>query len=78
MLRRWIILKAKGKSASPMELSRLTGMHEYVVKLNLQKLKNTNLKSLVKLKQNLTNAEYKIKAGLALDVEKEVENALFR
>lgn len=78
MLRRWIILKSKTKTASPMELSRMTGMHEYVVKLNLQKLKNTNLKDLVRLKQNLTDAEYRIKAGLALDVEKEVENALFR
>jgi hypothetical protein len=61
-----------------MELSRMTGMHEYVVKLNLQKLKNTALKDLVRLKQNLTDAEYRIKAGLALDVEKEVENAIFR
>lgn len=78
MLRRWIILKAKGHNSTPIELSRLTGMHEYVVKLNLQKLKKTNLKDLVKLKENLTEAEYKIKAGLALDVEKEVENALFR
>jgi DNA polymerase-3 subunit delta len=78
MMRRWIILKARGKSASPMELSRMTGMHEYVVKLNLQKLKNTALKDLVRLKQNLTDAEYRIKAGLALDVEKEVENAIFR
>lgn len=55
----------------------MTGMHEYVVKLNLQKLKNTNLKELVRLKQNLTDAEYKVKSGQALDVEKEVENALF-
>lgn len=78
MIRRWIILKAKAKSASSAELSRLTGMHEYVVKLNLQKLKNTNLKDLVKLKKNLTEAEYRIKSGLAQDVEKEVENALFR
>ncbi len=78
MLRRWIILKAKCKTSSSIELSRMTGMHEYVVKLNLQKLKNTNLKDLVRLKQNLTNAEYRIKAGLAFDVEKEVENALFR
>ena len=76
--RRWIILKAKGASLSPMELSRLTGMHEYVVKLNLQKLKKTNLKDLVRLKENITNAEYRIKSGLALDVEKEVENALFK
>ena len=78
MLRRWIILKAKGKTSNSFELSRLTGMHEYVVKLNLQKLKNTNLKDLVRLKENITDAEYRIKAGLALDVEKEVENALFR
>ena len=78
MLRRWIILKAKSQSATPMELSRMTGMHEYVVKLTLQKLKKNNLRDLVKLKENLTDAEYRIKSGLALDVEKEVENALFR
>lgn len=78
MLRRWIILKAKGKKLSSMELSRLTGMHEYVVKLNLQKLKNTNLKDLVRLKRNLTESEYKIKSGQVQNVEQEVENALFR
>lgn len=78
MLRRWVILKARSSSASSMELARMTGMHEYVVKLNLQKLKNTNLKELVRLKQNLTDAEYKVKSGQSFDVEKEVENALFR
>ncbi len=78
MLRRWIILKAKGKKLSSMELSRLTGMHEYVVKLNLQKLKNTNLKDLVRLKKNLTESEYKIKSGQVQNIEQEVENALFR
>ena len=78
MTRRWIILKAKGKTSTPMELSRLTGMHEYVVKLTLQRLRKNNLKDLVRLKQNLADAEYKIKSGLVLDVEKEVENALFR
>ena len=78
MLRRWIILKAKAQSSSSLELARMTGMHEYVVKLTLQKLKKTNLKDLVHMKQNLTTAEYNVKAGLALDVEKEVENALFR
>lgn len=78
MLRRWIILKAKGQNYSSTELSRMTGMHEYVVKLTMQKLKKNNLKDLVKLKENLTEAEYRIKSGLAPDVEKEVENALFR
>lgn len=78
MLRRWIILKAKSSQCTPMELSRLTGQHEYVVKLTLQKLKKTELKYLVKLKKNLTDAEFKIKSGQAPDAEAEVENAFFR
>lgn len=77
MLRRWIILKAKSSECTAMELSRLTGQHEYVVKLTLQKLKKTNLKDLVKLKQNITEAEFKIKSGQAPNAEAEVENAFF-
>lgn len=78
LVRKWIILKAKAKVASSFDLSLLTGMHEYAVKLTLQKLKNTSLKDLVKLKKNLTETEYNIKAGNVLDIEKEVENAMFR
>lgn len=78
MLRKWIILKAKASECNSFELSKLTGQHEYVVKLSLQKLKNTNLKDLVKLKQNLTDAELKIKSGQSLYPEKEVEDVLFR
>ena len=78
MVRRWIILKAKSAEYSPFELSKLTGQHEYVVKLTLQKLKKTNLKDLVKLKRNLTDAEFRIKSGQAPDAEAEVENAFFR
>ena len=78
MIRRWITLKAKASEYSAFDLSKMTGMHEYVIKLNLQKLKNTSLKDLVKLKQNLTDAEFKIKSGQAIDPDKEVENALFR
>ncbi len=78
MIRKWILLKAKSSECSSFELSKLTGQHEYVVKLNLQKLKNTSLKDLVKLKQNLTEAEYKIKSGQSLVPEKEVEDVLFR
>ena len=78
MIRRWIVLKARSADFSPFELSKMTGMHEYVVKLTLKNLKNTPLKDLVKLKQNLTDTEYKIKSGLAGDIETEIENALFR
>ena len=56
----------------------MTGMHEYVVKLTIQKLKKSNLKDLVKLKENITEAEYKIKSGLVQNPEMEIENAFFR
>ncbi len=78
MLRRWIVLKAKASELSPFELSKMTGQHEYVVKLTLQKLKNATLKDLVKLKENITEAEYRIKAGLSQNPEAEVENAFFK
>ena len=76
MLRRWIILKAKSKECTPTELSRLTGLHEYVVKLNLQKMKNIRLKYLTDLKTNLTDVEFKIKSGEALNPEQEIEKIL--
>ena len=78
MLRRWIVLKAKASELSPFELAKMTGQHEYVVKLTLQKLKKANLKELVKLKENITEAEYRIKAGLSQNPEAEVENAFFK
>ena len=75
MIRRWIVLKSKSSEYSAFELSKLVGQHEYVVKLTLQKLKNTALKDLVYLKQRLTETEYKIKSGQLLNPEQEVENA---
>ena len=78
MLRRWIILKARASKYSTFELSKMTGMHEYVVKLTLQKLKKANLKDLVKLKKSITEAEYKIKSGQVEKPELEVENAFFK
>ena len=76
MLRKWIILKTK--TASPAELSRLTGMHEFVVKQTLQKLKNTPISELVKLKENLFEVECKIKSAESVDMISEVECAIIR
>lgn len=76
MVRKWVTLKANSKS-SPFELVKLTGMNEYVIKLTLQKMKNTSLRDLAALKENLTTCEYRIKSGQALDVEREVANAFF-
>ncbi len=77
MLRRWITLKANS-GESTFELVKMTGMHEYVVKLTLQKLKKASLKDLVKLKENITEAEYRIKSGQVEKPEMEIENAFFR
>ena len=63
MLRKWIIMKLNAKKKSCAEISKLTGQHEYVVKMTIEKMKDTPLKDLVTLKQNLTSAEYKIKSG---------------
>lgn len=72
------MIKAKASELTPFELGKLTGQHEYVVKLAIQKLKKTNLKDLVQLKKNLTNAEFKIKSGQSFNVEEEVENAFMQ
>ena len=78
MLRKWIILKTKSSICSPLELSKLTGQHEFVVKQSLTKLKNTPIADLVKLKQNLSDVEFKIKSAESLDIISEVEIALIR
>lgn len=78
MLRKWITIKSKSKELPLFEISKLVGQHEFVVKTTLAKMKNTPLKDLVKLKQNLLQAEYRIKSGQSLNPIDEVECALFK
>lgn len=78
-LREKIFIKAFGSRYSQDELAKLINMHPYRVKLELQKLKQVSLQNLVKLKENLTQAEYKIKSGQAnLAPEREIEYAILR
>ena len=77
MLRKWILIKTSS-SSSTLELAKITGMHEFVVKQTITKLKNTSASELVKLKQNLFEAEVKIKSAESLDIITEVEIALIR
>lgn len=76
-VRKFIILKLKSSTCSMTETARLAGYNEYYAKLQLNKLKNTSLKDLIKLKLNLTDIEYKIKSGQSLNPEKDLEDALF-
>lgn len=78
MIRKWITIKSKAREKSLFEISKLTGQHEFIVKTTLEKMKDTPLKDLVSLKQNLAQAEYKIKAGQSLNPIDEVENAILK
>lgn len=78
-LKEKIFIKANGGKYSQDEIAKMTGMHPYRVKLELQKLKQVPLKSLVSLKEKLTDAEYKIKSGQSnLAPEREIEYAILR
>lgn len=78
MLRKWIVIKSKSKEKSLFEISKLTGQHEFIVKTTLEKMKNTSLKDLVSLKQNLISAEYKIKSGQSVNLVDEIETAILK
>lgn len=78
MLRRWILLKTKSCTCSPSELAMLAGVSEFSIKPTLQKLKNTSVADLVKLKKNLFDVEYKIKSAESIDMIAEVECAIIR
>ena len=78
MIKQWIVLKINSKKMSAFELSKMTKMHEFVVKKTLEKLKDTPVKTLVSLRENLTEAEYKIKTGQSIDPAEELENAIIR
>lgn len=74
-----IQIKAYSTKHSPDEISKIINMHPFRVKMEIQKLKNVSLKDLVKLKQNLTDAEYRIKSGQSnLDIDKEIEYAILQ
>jgi DNA polymerase-3 subunit delta len=79
LIRGKIQIKALSIKKSPDEIAKIINMHPYRVKLEMQKLKNITLKNLVKMKENLTNAEYKIKTGQAtLEMDREVEYAILQ
>lgn len=74
-----IQIKAYSAKHSPDEIAKIINMHPFRVKMEVQRLKNVSLKSLVKLKKNLTDAEYKIKSGQSgLNVDKEIEYAILQ
>ena len=77
ILRKRILLKLNaGKPIN--EIMKITGMSDKQVNAILKIANKQSLKKLVNLKKNLTEAEYKIKSGTAINPEDEVQNALIR
>ena len=77
MLKQWIFMKLNSTKMSYSEIGMKLGrMHEYRVKLAIEKMKNTPLKYLVDLRTKLAKAEYNIKSGLSFGPEEELENAI--
>lgn len=77
ILRKRILLKINSNK-SVEEIASITGMSAKQVTAIMKNSRGQQLKNLVKLKENLTNAEYRIKSGQSIDSEMEVQNALLR
>ena len=75
ILRKRILLKLNAHRPIN-EIMTITGMSDKQVKAILNISSKQSLKKLVNIKQNLTKAEYKIKSGLSINPEDEVQNAL--
>ena len=56
-------IKVFSKNFSSFDISRKTGQHEFVVKKNMEKLRNIDFDELLRIKFNLTNVEYLLKTG---------------
>ena len=60
-------LKLYASTCSSYELAIKLNQNEYVLKKNLEKIKDIDLSELIRLKINLTEAEYKLKTGTIKD-----------
>lgn len=77
ILRKRILLKLNSNKSID-EIVGITGMSAKQVSAILKTSGKQSLKNLVRLKENLTNAEYRIKSGMSSNAEDEVQNALIK
>lgn len=75
---RFIFIKNYEKKMSAKEISLKLKLHEYIVMKTQEKLKNTSLDKLINIRENLINAEYKLKTGQSAAGEIVLELALLR
>ncbi len=77
ILRKRILLKLNVNKPIN-EIMTITGMSETQIQAILRNSTKQTLKSLVNLKKQLTEAEYRIKSGISTNAESEVQDALIR
>ena len=70
-------IKLFANSMSSFDLAIKLNQNEFIVKKNIEKLRNVDLEDLVNLKINLVNAEYNLKSGLIKDPMTAYELAFF-
>ncbi len=74
---RFIYIKNYEKQMSAKDMSmQLRPLTEFIITKIQEKLRKTNLERLIEIRQNLINAEYKLKTGQTLSGETELELAL--
>lgn len=73
---RFINLKLLSRELNSFEISKKVNMHEYRVKLELEKIRGYKYDELLQLKKNLTECEFKIKSGQVYTEETAVEQVI--
>ena len=69
-------MKVDSVNKSSFEIASKTKVPEFIVKKQLEKLKNVPMDRLIKIRQNLLEAEYRVKTGEIAFYELPVELAL--
>ena len=73
---RFIYIKNYEKKMSAKDIAYKLKLHEFIVMKTQEKLKNTSLDKLIQIRENLINAEYKLKTGQSASSNTVLELAL--
>ena len=73
---RFIFIKSNEKKMSTKDISLKLKLHEFIVMKTQEKLRKISLDRLLSIRENLINAEFKIKTGQTLSSETALELAL--
>lgn len=61
--RRWLKIKLESSNKDAFEISKIVGLPKFIVENDMKKLKPLDVEIIMKLKNNLTTCEFKIKYG---------------